>query len=110
MKKNEMREAIYITITGMDHYHGEEFLRDRLTTGKDVTVDLEKEPDNEYDSEAIIVKMAPMGKIGYVANSARTVIGTCYSAGRLYDKIGDTATATVTDVLEDGVICVVDEQ
>ena len=39
MKKNEMREAIYITITGMDHYHGEEFLRDRLTTGKDVTVD-----------------------------------------------------------------------
>lgn len=52
---------------------------------------LEKEPDNEYDKEAIKVTYEGLGKIGYVANSSYTVIGESMSAGRLYDKIGDTA-------------------
>ena len=34
-----------------------------------------------------------LGKIGYVANSSNTVIGDSMSAGRIYDKIGDTAKA-----------------
>ena len=54
-------------------------------------VKLKKEPDNEYDNEAIKVKMKGLGKIGYVANSPRTVIGDCMSAGRLYDKISKKA-------------------
>ena len=52
---------------------------------------LEKEPDNEYDKEAIKVTYEGLGKIGYVANSSYTVIGESMSAGRLYDKIGDAA-------------------
>ncbi|MCR5836959.1 MAG: hypothetical protein K6G88_10680 [Lachnospiraceae bacterium] len=30
-----------------------------------------------------------------MANSCNTVIGECYSAGRLYDKIGDTVMGRV---------------
>ena len=32
-----------------------------------------------------------LGKVGYVANSTHTVLGDCYSAGRIYDKIGARA-------------------
>ena len=54
-------------------------------------VKLEKEPDNEYDKEAIQVKAKGLGKVGYVANSQYTVKGELMSAGRLYDKLGDKA-------------------
>ena len=74
-----------ITITGMNYYHGMDFLK----PGMKVT--LRKEPDNKHDTEAIMVKMKGLGKIGYVANSPYTVVGESWSAGRLYDKIGDTA-------------------
>lgn len=66
---------------------------------------LEKEPDNEYDKEAIKVTYEGLGKIGYVANSSYTVIGESMSAGRLYDKIGDTAYAKVVLVTPAGTIC-----
>lgn len=66
---------------------------------------LEKEPDNEYDKEAILVKMEGLGKIGYVANSPFTVIGESMSAGRLYDKIKDNATAKVVLVTAQGTLC-----
>ena len=47
-----------------------------------------------------------VGQIGYVANSPYTVVGESYSAGRLYDKIGDTAKGTVLYVVTKGVRCV----
>lgn len=50
------------------------------------------------------VELKPFGKIGYVANSVKTVIGECYSAGRLYDKIGDKAKAEICFVTPSGVI------
>jgi len=64
-----------------------------------------KEPDNEYDREAIRVELPGLGKIGYVANSTYTVQGESISAGRLYDKIDDTATAIVKFVLPRGILC-----
>lgn len=64
-----------------------------------------KEPDNEYDREAIRAEIKGLGKIGYVANSPYTVIGESMSAGRLYDKIGGTAKATVLYVLPRGILC-----
>lgn len=76
---------IFITLTGTKHYFGNDFLE------KGMKIRLEKEPDNEYDKEAIKVTYEGLGKIGYVANSSYTVIGESMSAGRLYDKIGDTA-------------------
>ena len=73
-------------------------------------VKLVKEPNNEYDKEAIKVEMPGIGHIGYVANSPYTVVGESYSAGRLYDKIGDTATGTVLYVLPKGVLCVLNTE
>ena len=77
-------KKVYITITGMDHYHGTDFLENG------VKVRLIKDPDNKYDHEAIRVEMEGLGKIGYVANSTYTVLGDSMSAGRLYDRIGQT--------------------
>ena len=80
---------VFITLTGTKHYFGNDFLE------KGTKIRLEKEPDNEYDKEAIKVTYEGLGKIGYVANSSYTVIGESMSAGRLYDKIGDVAYAKV---------------
>lgn len=90
---------IYITLTGTKHYFGNDFLK------QGTKLILEKEPDNDYDKEAIMVKIEGLGKIGYVANSPYTVIGESISAGRLYDKIGDTAIAKVVLVTTVGTIC-----
>lgn len=90
---------IYFTLTGTKHYFGKEFLK------KGMKLRLEKEQDNEYDKEAIKVTFEGIGKIGYVANSSYTVLGDSMSAGRIYDKIGDTAKAKVVLVTERGTIC-----
>ena len=41
---------IYFTLTGTKYYYGKEFLKPGMT------LQLEKEPDNQYDKEAIVVK------------------------------------------------------
>ncbi|SFQ51614.1 HIRAN domain-containing protein [Lachnospiraceae bacterium XBB1006] len=97
-----MADKIYFTITGTNHYHGKCFLEPKMK------VRLKKEPDNPVDAEAIKVEMPGVGIIGYVANSPYTAIGESYSAGRLYDKIGDTATGTVLYVMAEGVLCTLD--
>ena len=95
---------IYFTLAGTRHYFGDNFLKPGMK------LDLEKEPDNKYDKEAIQVKMEGLGKIGYVANSPYTVIGESISAGRLYDRIGERATAKVAVVTTAGVLCRVCEK
>ena len=90
---------IYFTIAGSGHYFGQEFME------KDMPVRLEKEPDNDYDKEAIKVMMEGLGLVGYVANSPHTVQGESWSAGHLYDKIGDTAEGTILYVMDSGVLC-----
>ncbi|MBS6194490.1 MAG: HIRAN domain-containing protein [Clostridiales bacterium] len=95
---------IYITLTGTKHYYGSEFLKPGMK------LKLEKEPDNEYDKEAIMVKLEGMGKIGYVANSPYTVIGESMSAGRLYDKIKEKATVKVVLVTAQGTLCKVNQK
>ena len=94
---------IYFTITGMNHYHGNEFMEPKME------VKLTKEPDNEADAEAIKVEMPGIGQIGYVANSPYTVIAESMSAGRIYDKIGESAKGTVLYVLPRGVLCQLQE-
>ena len=93
---------IWFTLTGTNHYLGSDFLE------KGMKIRLEKEPDNKHDGEAIKVTMKGLGHIGYVANSPYTVVGESYSAGRLYDKIGDKAKARVMAVTEKGVLCRLD--
>lgn len=96
-------KRIFFTITGANHYYGQEFFK------PDMTVKLIKEPDNEADKEAIRVELEGLGHVGYVANSPYTLAGESYSAGRLYDKIGDTAEGTVLYVLPKGVLCFLNE-
>jgi len=55
---------------------------------------LVKEPDNDYDNEAIAIRLDDK-KIGYVANSRNTVFKGTMSAGRIYDKINDMQQAEV---------------
>ena len=97
MEKNT--DKIYFTITATRHYYGKDFLE------KDMKVNLVKEPDNDYDREAIKAEFEGLGQIGYVANSPFTVLGESYSAGRLYDKIDDTAEGTILFVMDKGVVC-----
>ena len=97
-RDSPMKEA-YITVTGTHFRYGTEMVE------KGDILYLKKDTNNEYDNESIQVNHIPFGKIGYVANSVRTVIGECMSAGRLYDKIGQTAEAVVTFKSQDFIIC-----
>lgn len=92
-------EEMYFTIAGCNHYYGTEFME------KGMKIKLAKEPDNEYDKEAIQVKIKGLGKVGYVANSPYTVQGESMSAGRLYDKIGDKAKGKIVFVVGGTAVC-----
>lgn len=78
---------------------GQEFFEPKME------VKLTKEPDNEFDKEAIRVEVDGLGTVGYVANSPYTVQGESMSAGRLYDRMEDTAKGTVKFVLPQGILC-----
>lgn len=88
----------YITITGTKHYYGKDFLN------RGDVVLLKKDIHNEYDKEAIAVKMEGLGTIGYVANSPYTVIGECISAGRLYDRMKKTRHAKILYITDKGIV------
>ena len=90
---------IYFTIAGTSHHFGQEFFEPKME------VKLVKEPDNEYDKEAIRVELEGLGIVGYVANSPYTVQGESMSAGRIYDRMGETATGVVKYVLPQGLLC-----
>lgn len=89
----------FFTITGSNHRYSHEFFEPNMT------VRLVKEPDNEVDKEAIKVRLEGLGHVGYVANSPYTAAKDNYSAGRLYDKIGDTAETTIFYALPKDVLC-----
>lgn len=92
-------DEMYFTIAGCNHYFGNEFME------KGMKLKLVKEPDNDYDKEAIEVRVKGLGKVGYVANSPYTVKGESMSAGRLYDKIGDNAKGKVVFVIGGSAVC-----
>lgn len=89
----------YFTVTGTRHYFGQEFVEPGME------VKLVKEPDNEVDKEAIKVELEGLGQIGYVANSPYSVQGESLSAGRLYDRIAETAVGVVKYILPQGLLC-----
>jgi hypothetical protein len=95
----EIKMKYYVTLTGLNYRFGTQ----PFTVGQKVK--LVKEPENDFDREAIRAELPGLGKVGYVANSTHTVLGDCYSAGRIYDKIGAAATAKVKYVLANAVVC-----
>ncbi len=94
-------ENIFITITGINHYYGKK----PFEIGR--TVKLIKEPDNQYDNEAIGVYLPFIDKIGNVANSTHTVYSGTRSAGRIWDKIGDSAFAQIMFVTHSSAIALI---
>ena len=102
MTKEIQKDDMFITIVAFEKFHGTKPYK----LGS--ILKLVKEPDNAYDKEAIKVEVEGLGLVGYVANSPGTVIGESYSAGRLYDKIGDTIMGTVLYNVEGGVLCYID--
>lgn len=93
-----MENTYFVTITGLNHYYGKKpFEIGRI-------IRLIKEPDNEYDNEAIAATLTFIDKIGYVANSTNTVYDGTISAGRLYDKIEDYAYGKVMFVTHSSAI------
>ena len=89
----------FITIVGLNSYYG------TAPFHEDQKLTLIKESENRYDKEAIRAELPGLGLVGYVANSTYTVKGECMSAGRLYDKIGDRASARVCYILANALVC-----
>lgn len=88
----------FVTIVGIHNYLGfKPFKVGRI-------VKLVKEPDNDYDEDAIKVELPFIDTIGYVANSSHTVFAGTNSASRLYDKIGESAYAKVMIITHSSVI------
>lgn len=96
-----MQAARFITITGIDHYYGKK----PFEIGR--VFKIIKKPDNDYDNEAICAFLPFIEKIGYVANSTRTVYQGTVSAGRLYDKIDDYAYARTMFITHSSIIALV---
>ena len=91
-------KELYTTIVGLKNYQGNKVFK----IGS--IVRLVKEPDNDYDLEAIACENRYIGKTGYIANSTKTVTKGTMSAGRIYDKIGDVSYCEVKFVSNDSVI------
>jgi len=94
MKEKEL----YTTIVGLKNYEGNKVFK----IGS--IVKLVKEPENDYDLEAIACENKYIGKTGYIANSVSTVIKGTMSAGRIYDKIDDISYCEVKFISTDAVI------
>lgn len=93
-----MKETRYFAVVGCKNYYGAQILKPGMP------VQLIKDPDNEYDGEAIAVSIIPIGKVGYVANSTHTVPRGCCSAGRIYDTFGEHAFGVIRFVMQDTAI------
>lgn len=85
LKKYDKKELF--TITGMHFYKNDV----TLTSG--MPLKLVKEPDNEFDNDAIAV-YAEDEKIGYVANNEYTKFERTSSASELQDKLEKVAQAS----------------
>jgi len=90
--------SIFVAIVGVDNYFGSKIFKPGQI------LRLEKDYDNDYDGEAIMAFLDPIGKVGYVANSTHTVPKGCWSAGRLYDTFESTTFAVVRFVIKETVI------
>jgi hypothetical protein len=99
-----MNAEVNVAVTGTKHYYGVDFFKIGMI------VRLRKDHDNLHDSEAILVEIPPIGRVGYVANSLYTVPKGCRSAGRVYDTFGEMTYGIVRFIVKDIVILEVSNQ
>lgn len=91
-------QDLFATVVGLKNYKGNQVFK----LGS--IIKLIKEPDNDFDTEAIMCELKYIGKTGYIANSTKTVIKGTMSAGRIYDKIEEVSFAEVKFIADDSVI------
>lgn len=91
---------VYVTVVGFKNYNGEQpFVIGSYLICK-------KEPDNEYDDEAIAVYSYSLNlKLGYLASGYRTKAKGTVSAGRIYDKFLDSLPLRICFITDTKVIC-----
>ena len=94
-------ENIFVTITGQNAFLGlKPFKVGRV-------IKLVKDRDNDCDEDAIRAELPFIDTIGYVANSVNTVYKGTFSAGRLYDKIGEEAFAQIMFITHSAAIAMI---
>lgn len=98
-----MSKDMYVTVTGFSHYYG----KNPFSIGNILICT--KEPSNKMDSEAIVVRLPILGKVGYVSNSPYNTAGGTISAGRLYDKVKDTFYIRVMFTTNSKIICKIEK-
>lgn len=89
---------MYVTITGFNHYMGPE----AFSVGQELL--LEKDIENRYDDEAILVKSDKGVKYGYIANSTDTVSRGTHSAGYVYEIIKNNDKCKVLFITDEAII------
>ena len=68
-------------VAGTSHIEGMEELEPHLQTGD--RLDFFREPDNQYDAQAIVIKTADGVKIGYVPRQDNVICARLMDAGKL---------------------------
>lgn len=68
-------------VAGTSHIEGMEELEPHLQTGD--RLDFFREPDNQYDAQAIVIKTADGVKIGYVPRQDNVIFARLMDAGKL---------------------------
>lgn len=91
-------KPVYVAIVGLNNYFGARIFQPGHA------LRLIKDYENDYDGEAIMALLDPIGKVGYVANSVHTVPMGCWSAGRLYDTFETVTYAVIRFVTKETVI------
>ena len=85
----------YVTINHLDDYMSANALRVGMK------LILQKDHNNPYDDEAIVVYSEHGNKVGYVANSVSTVCRGTGSAGRIYDLFDEEMECVIKFVAVD---------
>lgn len=91
-------EDIFVTITGARHHFGNSLLK------VGAILKLSKEPENPFDEHAISANLPALGIIGYVANSAGTLIEGTLSADELYQVLKDICYCRIMFKTDKGII------
>ena len=68
-------------VAGTSHIEGMEELEPHLQTGD--RLDFFREPDNQYDAQAIVIKTADGVNIGYVPRQDKVIFAGLMDAGKL---------------------------
>ena len=103
IKNTTTIDGTFVTITGFKNQQGKE----PFSIGKQFLC--KKEPENAYDNEAIKILNCCGETLGYIANSVHTKANGTFSAGRIYDKVGECFVIEVCFSTDTKIICKIEK-